>query len=238
VGAITDPADMRALVADHIRTVVGRYRGRLTQYDVVNEPLTIFGSPGASGTGLEDYVFLKVLGPSYIREALDQAHAADPDAQLFINEFFVERPGPKQDYFYELIRGLVEAGAPLHGVGFQGHITPPFGPQFLPSREELAAAVRRFTDLGLAVEITELDVTLTDPATQLAQQAATYGDVFAACFTTPGCSGITTWGISDHDTWIRNFFHVEGAPLLFDTQFLPKPAYFAVRDVLQDLAPK
>jgi len=238
VQAISDADELRGLIGDHIRVVVGRYRGRITQYDVVNEPLTISGSPGATGTGLEDYIFLTVLGPGYIREALELAHAADPDAQLFINEFFVERPGPKQDYFYALVRDLLDAGAPLNGVGFQGHITPPFGPQFLPTRDELAAAVQRFAALGLAVEITELDVTLTDPATQLVRQASTYGDVFAACFTTAGCQGITTWGISDHDTWIRDFFHVEGAPLLFDTAFIPKPAYFAARDVLRQLTPR
>jgi endo-1,4-beta-xylanase len=236
VEQIADPDDMRALMAEHINTVVGRYRGRIRQYDVVNEPLTGLGAPGTTGTGLENYVFLRVLGPGYIREALDLAHAADPDAELFINEFFVERPGPKQDFFYDLVRDLVEAGAPLHGVGFQGHITPPFGPGFLPSREEIAAAVRRFADLGLAVEITELDVSLADPATQLGQQGMTYGDIFAGCFATEGCRGITTWGMSDRFTWIRDFFLREAAPLMFDTDFKPKPAYFAAQDVLRELA--
>ena len=236
VNQITDPDDLRALMAEHIESVVGRYRGRIVQYDVVNEPLTFLGDPGSTGTGLEDYVFLRVLGPGYIREALDLAHAADPEAELFINEFFVERPGPKQDYFYELARGLVVAGAPLHGVGLQGHITPPFGPQYRPTQGEIAAAVRRFADLGLAVEITELDVTLADPATELVQQAHTYADVFAGCLSVPACRGITTWGISDKNTWIRDFFHVEGAPLLFDENYMPKPAYFAARDVLRQVA--
>ena len=236
VQQITDPDEMHALMAEQIQTVIGRYRGRIAQYDVVNEPITFLGTPGSTGFGLEDYVFLRVLGPGYIRAALELAHAADPEAQLFINEFFVEKPGAKQDYFYALVRGLVEAGVPLHGVGFQGHITPPFGPQYLPTRDEIAAAVRRFADLGLAVEITELDVTLADPATQLEHQAGTYADVFAGCFTTPGCRGITTWGISDKNTWIRNFFRVEGAPLLFDADYLPKPAYFAAHDVLREVS--
>jgi endo-1,4-beta-xylanase len=235
VQQITDAGDMRALLTQHIRTLMARYRGRISQYDVVNEPLTGAGTPGPTGAGLEDYVFLRVLGPGYIREALEIAHAEDPNAELYINEFFVERPGPKQDYFYELVRGLVEAGAPLHGVGFQGHITPPFGRDFRPTRDELAASVRRFAELGLAVEITELDVTLNDPAGELEAQARTYGDVFDGCFTTPGCRGITTWGLSDRATWIRDFFRVEGAPLLFDADFMPKPAYFAARDVLRGI---
>jgi endo-1,4-beta-xylanase len=231
----SDAEELRALMANHIRTIVGRYRGRIKQYDVVNEPITLLGAPGMLGDGLENYVFLRVLGPGYIREALDIAHEADPDAELYINDFFLMQPGPKQDYFFELIRGLVEDGAPLNGVGFQGHITPPFGPQYLPTREQIAAAVRRFTALGLDVEITELDVTLEDPVNDLAEQGRIYGDVYAGCFFTPGCRGITIWGITDKYTWIRNTFHVEGAPLMFDESYRPKPAYFAARAVLQEL---
>lgn len=229
---ITDADDLRALMGEHIAAIMGRYRGRISQYDVVNEPITFYGEPGPNGDGLETYVFRQVLGPGYIREALELAHAADPEAELFLNDFFVERPGPKQDYFYELVRGLVESGAPLHGVGFQGHIMPPFGFDFRPTREELAASVQRFADLGLTVEITELDVTLIDPATQLEQQAEIYADVFAGCFNTPGCRGITTWGMSDRHTWIRDFFFLQADPLLFDSNFMPKPAYFAAQQVL------
>lgn len=235
VNDTTDPTELRALVANHIRTIVGRYRGRIKQYDVVNEPLTLNGAAGELGNGLENYVFLRLLGPGYIREALDLAHEADPDAELYVNEFFVMQPGPKQDYFFELIRGLVEDGAPLHGVGFQGHITPPFSPQYRPTREQIADSVRRFTALGLDVEITELDVTLEDPVNGLDEQGVVYGDVYAGCFFTPGCRGITIWGITDKHTWIRNFFRVEGAPLMFDESYQPKPAYFAAREVLQEL---
>ena len=232
----SDADSLRAMITERIETVLGRYRGRIVQYDVVNEPLTVLGGPGVTGTGLEDYVFLRLLGPGYIREALELAHAADPDAELYINEFFVERPGPKQDAFFELVRGLVESGAPLHGVGFQGHIMLPFFEYYLPTRDEVAAAVQRFTALGLDVEITELDVPVADPATQLETQARIYADMFAGCFETPGCRGITTWGISDRYTWIRDSFQREGAPLLFDFEFMPKPAYFAVREVLRGLS--
>ena len=235
VRAITQPDDLRAAMTAHIEALVGRYRGRIAQYDVVNEPLTFDGAPGRFGNGLEDYVFSRVLGTGYVREALEIAHAADPDAALFINELLVMRPGPKQDAFFALARELRESGAPLHGVGLQGHITPPFAADYLPTRDEIAATVARFAALGLRVEITELDVSLTDPGAQLEQQAAIYGDVFAGCFRTPGCDGITTWGLTDRDTWIRNFFHVEAAPLLFDADYQPKPAYFAAREQLRQL---
>jgi para-nitrobenzyl esterase len=238
VNAVTDPDELRAMMTERIQTILARYRGHIAQYDVVNEPITLLGTPGPLGDGLEDYVFLRLLGRDYIREALEIAHAADPDAKLFINDFFVMQPGAKQDYFYELARDLVESGAPLDGVGLQGHITPPFGPTYRPTREEIAAAVQRFAALGLEVEITEADVTLNvpDPSAQFDAQADVYGDLYAGCFTTPGCTGVTTWGITDRFSWISNLFHVEGAPLPFDADYRPKPAYYAMRNVLRGLA--
>lgn len=224
--------ELRAILAEHITAIVSRYRGRVAQYDVVNEPITFTGTPGANGDGLETYVFTRLLGSDYVREALELAHAADPEAKLFINDFFVMEPGPKQDYFFELARELVAEGAPLHGVGFQGHITPPFGPSYQPSAAEIAAAIDRFAALGLEVEITEVDVTLSPPL-DFEAQAAIYGDIAAQCFARPACRGVTTWGISDAYTWIEGFFGVRGAPLPFDESFQPKPAWFAIRDALR-----
>jgi len=224
--------ELRAMMREHISTVVGRYRGRIEQYDVVNEPITFAGAPGDDGNGLAEYVFTDLLGPGYIREALEIAHAADPAAKLFINDFFVMRPGAKQDFFFELARQLVESGAPLHGVGFQGHITPPFDPNYLPSAAEIGAAIDRFAALGLEVEITEIDVTLSDPANQLEYQAQIYRDLAEACFRRAACPGITTWGISDAYTWIEGFFSVQGAPLPYDESFAPKPAWGAIREAL------
>lgn len=231
VRSAASAAELRAIMAEHITALVSRYRGRIEQYDVVNEPITFTGSPGVNGDGIESYVFSELLGADYIREALELAHAADPDAKLYINDFSVMEPGSKQDFFYELARGLLEAGAPLHGVGFQGHITPPFDPTYEPSRADIAATIDRFAALGLEVEITEIDVTMTPPI-DLDAQAAIYRDIASACFERPACRGITTWGISDAHSWIEEFFGVEGAPLPFDEAFQPKPAWFAIRDAL------
>jgi endo-1,4-beta-xylanase len=228
----TDPDILRAVITEHVGTVVGRYRGRIDQYDVVNEPLRFFGDAGASD-GLHESVFLRVLGPGYIREALEIAHAADPDARLFINDFFVLGPGAKQDRYFALAQELVASGAPLHGVGFQGHITPPFDPAYAPTAAETAATIDRFGALGLEVEITEVDVTLRDRhPCRLAAQRRVCRDIVAACAGLAPCTGVTFWGISDAFTWIRNFFGVDGAPLLFDELFAPKPAYFGVQDAL------
>jgi endo-1,4-beta-xylanase len=223
---------LRAMMRDHIGAIATRYRGRIAQYDVVNEPITSFGTGGEGGDGLESYVFTRLLGPDYIREALEAVHEIDPAAKLFINDFFALTPGPKQDFLYDLASRLVAQGAPLHGVGFQGHVTPPFNPSYLPTRAEMAAAIDRFGSLGLEVEITEIDVTLEDPANQLERQAAVYRDLTEACFASPYCTGITTWGISDAYSWIEAFFGVRGAPLPFDESFEPKPAWMAIREGL------
>ncbi|MCW5891111.1 MAG: endo-1,4-beta-xylanase [bacterium] len=226
VNAITDPAVMRTVMHTHIETLVGRYAGRVAQWDVVNEPLTFFGTPGTTD-GLEPYVFQRLLGPGYIEEALRVAHAADPQAKLFVNELLAFAPGPKQERFFRLVQDLLAAGAPLHGVGFQGHITPPYAPAYRPTRAEMEATIARFAALGLAVEITELDVSLPAPHTPcaLARQGETYRDVMAACLAVPACTGVTVWGMGDGFSWIRSVLNYDGAPLPFDAAWQPKPAY-------------
>lgn len=230
------PDDMRAMLRAHLTAVLERYRGRIVQYDAVNEPITFLGADEGTG-GLDGNVFYRLLGPTWVREVLDLVHEIDPDAELFVNDFGVMSPGPKQERFFALIRELVESGAPIHGVGFQGHVRPPFLRDYDPTEQETADAIGRFAALGLRVEITEIDVTI-DPTTPgaLEGQAETYRSLARACFTTPGCDGITTWGVTDKYTWIRDFFAVDGAPLLFDAGYAPKPAYFAVRDALAELA--
>ena len=227
--------ELRALLRGQLEAVLGRYRGRIAQYDAVNEPITFLGADEGTG-GLDGNVFWRLLGPGWVREALDLAHEIDPDAELFVNEFGVMTPGPKQELFYALIRDLVADGAPITGVGFQGHIRPPFLRDYDPTQEEIEATIRRFTDLGLRVEVTEIDVTV-DPSAPgaLDAQAETYRRLTLGCFRTPGCDGLTTWGVTDKYTWIRDFFAVDGAPLLFDAEFRPKPAYFAVADALRTL---
>jgi endo-1,4-beta-xylanase len=231
-----DADTLRALLASHLGTVVSRYAGHIAQYDVVNEPITFFGAPGATD-GLDNTVFLQRLGPDYVREMLETVHALDPDAKLFINDFLALAPGAKQDRFFRLAADLVQAGAPLDGVGFQGHVRVPFAPGYEPTRAQIEATLQRFAALGLAVEVTEADVTLASRAAcQLDYQRRAYHDLLAACLAVPACTGITTWGITDAFTWIRDLFGVEGFPLPFDESYLPKPAYDGLRAALRDAA--
>jgi endo-1,4-beta-xylanase len=236
----TDPAaKLRKLIDEHLSTVVPRYRDVVAVWDVVNEPLSQFTAD------LDPNVFARTLGEAYIDEAFHRAHELDPDAQLFLNEFFdfygLETPfRQKAQGFLDLVERLLDRGVPVHGVGVQAHFNG-FVPGLipLPTRAEFEGFLRSLADLGVAVELTELDVSINyfqgDPD-PLARQAEFYGEVVAACMAVPSCRAVTTWGITDSRTWLDRFppFSILAPhePLLFDASLEPKPAYSAVRDAV------
>jgi hypothetical protein len=131
-------AELRAYLKRYVTTVVRRFRGQVRSWDVVNEPLTARGS-------LRRSLWERVLGPGYVADALRWAHAADPEARLYVNDFDLERPGPKSAAMYRLLRGLRRRQVPLDAVGLQAHLTP----QWRPTGHELRAIMRRFAGLGL-----------------------------------------------------------------------------------------
>ena len=221
LAAVDDPPELQAAIDDHITTVVGRYAGRVDRWDVVNEPLEV------AGTQLDANHFLDVLGPGYIAAAFETAHRADPDARLFLNENAVEFVPAKAEALVALVEGLVADGVPIHGVGLQGH-------QFSgrpPAPGVLEALITRFTDLGLEVAITELDLPLLDDG-DLGAQAEGYRQIVRECLDA-GCTEITVWGVYDGATWLDDFLGREDtSPLLFDEGFSPKPAHAAVVEEL------
>jgi endo-1,4-beta-xylanase len=246
---MTDAGALRALMAVHIQTVAGRYAGRATAWDVVNEPLPPFGDR-SQGDGLARHVFSRTLGPGYIAEALRLARQADPGAQLFINEFGALAPGPRQERYFRLVQELRAAGAPLDAVGFQRHVVPLLGGSRL-TRGQVEATLRRFAALGVAVEITELNVftrtlkhVLTigftyDAAAELQRQAETYAEVTRACLAVAACQGVTLWTFTDrYPTTVETLTHVEDIPLIFDNDYRPKPAAFALREVFANTTPR
>ena len=232
-GAAT-AAELRNYMADHIAGLVSRYAGRIAQWDVVNEPLPGTLDP-PTPDGLDDNVFRRLLGHGYVEEALRLARTADPAARLYVNENGIEVPGPRQDRFYQLVQDLLAAGAPLDGVGFQAHLGL-IPPAQYPDGAVIEASLRRFADLGIEVELTELDVTLLfrpgDLPTRFAFQGDYYRAVVAACVAVPACRGVTTWGLSDQYTWLRSFFGVTDWPLPFGDAWERKPAYFGMRAAL------
>ena len=206
----------------HIEGVVSHYRGRVAEWDVVNEALSDQG-------GLRDTPFLGAQGPEYIARAFAIAHAADPNARLAYNDYGAESPDtPKGRALYKLVKGLKRVGAPIDVVGFQTHVDP----QVIPGFER---QLRRVAALGVDVELTEVDVKLRGEPSQadLDAQAVAYRRIVRACVAVPRCRGITFWGVDDADSWIPQFFPGSGSALLLDGQLKPKPAYVAVRAALR-----
>ena len=215
--------EAEALMRDHIATVVGHYRGRLASWDVVNEAVDDDGS-------LRSTFWADHIGPGYVEIAFREARQADPEVELFYNDYGILRRNPKSDAVYALLSDLLQRGVPVDGIGFQGHLV--LGTA--PSQAELAANLQRFADLGLKIQITELDIRIPMPASaaELEQQAQEYVRVVDACLEQPACEMIVTWGFTDADSWIPNAFPGYGAALLFDERYEPKPAYWAVNEEL------
>ncbi|HEX6972199.1 MAG TPA: endo-1,4-beta-xylanase [Limnochordia bacterium] len=213
-----------ALLEEHIARVVGRWKGRIWAWDVVNE--AIADGPAGSRRSPQESVWERWIGEDWIDVAFRAAAAADPDALLFYNDYNIEAPfSAKQNAVYNLIAGLQARGVPIHGVGFQGH----FVLGQTPSKAALMASMDRFAALGLIVQVTELDIRMSPPITpaKLAQQAEESRRVVEACLEHPACDTVVLWGIDDGHSW-----RAGGAPLLFDARLEPKPAYFAVREAL------
>jgi endo-1,4-beta-xylanase len=210
--------ELMAVMKDHIRTVMRRYRGDIVEWDVVNEPIADNGS-------LAPTVWRRFIGPEYIEQALRTARTVDPKAKLFINEYAVEFPGPKLEGLVRLASDLVERGVPLDGIGLQSHTHI----QGDTDEATLTRVMRRFTRLGLEVQITELDVGTslleTGRPERLQRQALAYGEVARACNAVSQCTRLTTWGFTDAVSWLS----AGEAGLLFDGKYRAKPAYTALR---------
>jgi endo-1,4-beta-xylanase len=219
-GTISD-AGLRTILRDHIMTEVGRYRGTVRAWDVVNEVLNEDGT-------LRQTIWLDHLGPGYIADAFRWAHQADPQAKLYYNDFNLESIGPKSDAALALVKQLKADRVPIDGVGFQGHLAIQFG---FPG--DLADNMRRFIAAGVETALTEVDVRMPLPVTpeKQATQAAFYRDTFDACVRVRHCVGYTVWGFTDRHSWIPGFFAGEGSACLFDENLATKPAYDALLEV-------
>ncbi|GAA1664472.1 endo-1,4-beta-xylanase [Glycomyces endophyticus] len=212
---------LQTAMIEHINTVANRYEGRVASWDVVNE--VVSDSNGA----MRDSFWLRGLGEGYITTAFQTARAADPNADLYINDYSIEGDNAKSDRIYTIAQGLVNQGL-LDGVGFQAHLILGQVPG------DMEANLQRFVDLGLKVRITELDVRIQTPADagELQQQANDYRRVAEICAELADCSGVTVWGVRDGDSWVPGVFPGYGAPLLFNDDLSKKPAYNAVLEAL------
>ncbi|MFE2421425.1 endo-1,4-beta-xylanase [Streptomyces hokutonensis] len=214
-------AQLSSLLQNHISTEVGRYKGEIAAWDVVNEP---FNEDGTYRSTL----WYNGLGANYIAQALTWAHAADPAAKLYINDYNVEGVNAKSTALYNLVKSLEAAGVPIDGVGLQAHLILGQVPATLQQN------IQRFADLGVDVAITELDVRVALPAdsAELAQQKADFKSVVAACAAVARCVNITVWGFTDSDSWVPGTFPGYGAATPYDENYAPKPAYYGIAEAL------
>ena len=235
--------ELAEILEEHIKTVVAHYRGKIFAWDVVNEAFDEV-HPGAlrsaiwrdqPGIGRMAARHVSDRPYSYIEQCFRWAHEADPQALLFYNEAEAEAEGPKSDAIYAMVRDFRQRGVPIDGVGFQMHIS-----NLHPDVASISSNIARFTALGVQVHITELDVALPIDAAgnarveDLQLQADIYRRIAQACLSHPGCTAIQTWGFTDKYSWIGSHSkHTQGAALLFDQNYRPKPAYDSLRDVVE-----
>lgn len=218
------PEEARTLLQDHIRTVVGRYRGRVREWDVVNEAISEDGS-------LRNTFWLQHIGPEYIELAFRWAHEADPAALLFYNDFGGEGAGTKSDSIFLLVQRLLSDSVPIHGVGLQMHVSV----ERSPALYQIAANMERLSELGLQIHITEMDVRVRDTDVDpiaLNRQAFVFGNVLDVCLLIPNCTNFSLWGFTDRYSWIPQHFPGWGHGLILDSEFRPKPAYDALMQTL------
>ncbi len=224
-------AELLSILENHIKNVVGHYKGRVKEWDVVNECLddnqsAIRNNP--SGYDLRPSVWATGVGEDFIDSAFVYAHRADPDAKLYLNDYGVEFKGKaKTEAFYNLAKRLKESGIPIDGVGLQCHIT--VGEL---DTVQLAGNMQRYADLGLNCIITELDIALDDPKASdaLIRQAREYRAVTRIAMSMPHCPNLMIWGLSDNYSWREN------QPLLYTASLEAKPAYYGVQAALRRAA--
>jgi endo-1,4-beta-xylanase len=239
-GNDVSPEVLTQRMKDHIYTVVGRYKGKINGWDVVNETILDDGS-------WRNSKFYQILGEDFVKLAFQFAHEADPDAELYYNDYSMANPG-KREGVVKMVKNLQEQGVPIHGIGMQSHIGLDY-----PTVEEFEKSILAFSKLGVSVMITELDLTVL-PASRRDMGADLATNVEYQQYLNPFTEGlpedvkrkfdqryieffklflkhhdkisrVTLWGIQDGDSW-KNGWPVRGRtdyPLLFNRDYTPKP---------------
>jgi len=207
----------------HIDRVMGHFKNGVYMWDVVNEAFNEDGSMRPS-------FWQKNLGDSHLPLAFTRARLADPHAKLLYNDYNIETLNRKSDAVYKMVQAFRKNGVPIDAIGMQMHITS--GGIDMTSFQQ---NMKRLANLGLDIYITEMDVRIPKNAQEagLLDQAQVYAQVLKACLAQPACKGLQTWGMSDKYSWVPGFYKGFGSALLFDENYQPKPAYYAVEHVLK-----
>lgn len=215
VNNITTSSALLAAMNNHITTEVSHFKGKIWYWDVVNEAFNDDGTRNAD-------VFQNVIGNSYIQDAFQTAHAADPNAKLCYNDFNIEdMNSAKSQAVFNMVQSFKASGVPIDCVGFQSHFILGQVPA------DFQATLQKFANLGIDVQVTELDDRMNLPASSanLQQQGTDYANVAKACLAVTRCNDITIWGVGEPDSWVPGTFSGQGQALLYDSNYQPKPAF-------------
>ncbi|CRK46574.1 hypothetical protein BN1723_007132 [Verticillium longisporum] len=221
-------AQLTSIIEVHIANVMAHYLGQCRHWDVVNEAADDSGN-------WRNSIFYQVLGTDYLPISFNAARKADPATKLYYNDYNLEYNGAKTTRTLEVVNIIQAAGAPIDGVGFQGHLIV----GSTPGRSALATVLRRFTALNVDVAFTELDIrhsSLPASADALVRQGNDYANVVGSCLDVDRCVGVTVWGFTDKYSWIPQTFSGQGDALLYDASYNKKPAWTSVSSVLRAAA--
>lgn len=226
--------ELLARMKEHISTVVSRYKGKIHAWDVVNEAVLDHGDDL-----YRQSKWLEIIGEDFIDYAFHYAHEADPDALLFYNDYNESDP-VKRRKIYQLVKGLLDRGVPIHGIGLQSHWN-----LYSPSIKDIKQSIEGYAELGLKLHVTELDVSMfsfddkrtdiTSPTKEMLYlQAERYQQFFEVFHMYRDViESVTFWGVSDAYTWLSDFPVVgrKNWPFLFDESGDKKPAFDRVIEV-------
>jgi len=230
-----DSLAWESIFKTHIDSVAGHFKGKVASWDVVNEAIrdddgTLRNQDVNPGDGS---IWRQHLGPDYIARAFQYAHAADPNALLFYNDYGQEYDNIKLDSIIALVTGLKARGIPIDGIGMQMHI------DINTDSTGITAALQKLAATGLKIHVSELDISInpgndqhlvfTDALKQA--QGAKYQFVAETYRTSVPQSqqyGITTWEFSDAVSWIPIYYNRPDWPLPFDSGYNKKPAFYGL----------
>ncbi len=221
---------LKAIIDTRITDVLTHFRGKVAQWDVINETI-----PYTSEFTFDGY-FYEIMGEEYIEYIFRKAHEVDSSVELYLNEAIGDFSGDKGKQYIQWLSGMIAKGVPIDGIGIQGHITR--GSWDIAGMDWFATQLEQ---LGVKFEITELDMSvapLLDNSNPLESQGQYIYNLVSTALSHSNCTGVTLWGFSDNASWYDGTspfnMHSPNKPNIFDNNYNKKPMYYAVRKALQE----